>query len=250
VHAARLTLGLDDVKPFAPQELVVEERVAPRLAGLRAKSLVDFADELARATPAPGGGSVAAYLGALGTGLTTMVAALTHPGAPEEERGRLEELGARAEALRERLLRAVDDDTAAFEAMVSARRMKKKTPEEQAAREEAMLAATRQGIAVPMSVLEAAAEAAGLAAQVAAVGLEAAASDCGVSAWCARAAGSRERAAGRTRSARERGAHARGRARRLRNEKRERLRRPRRRAARAGGRSPRRSRGPASRRPR
>ena len=81
VRAARTSLGLDDVKPFDPANAVIEYRLAPRERGLRGLTLVGFADELSRSTPAPGGGSVSALAGALAGGLAAMVAALTHGGA-------------------------------------------------------------------------------------------------------------------------------------------------------------------------
>ncbi len=190
VAAARTSLGLDDVKPFEPEQAIIDYRLFPRETGLRAMSLLGFADELSRATPAPGGGSVSAYLGSLGAALASMVAALTHGSikgdAPEKER--LVELGRRAQDLKDRLARAVDRDTEAFEAMVAARRMPRKTDEQKAAREAAILEATRGGIEVPLSVVEAAAEVAELAREIADLGMDAAASDAGVAAWCARAA--------------------------------------------------------------
>jgi glutamate formiminotransferase/formiminotetrahydrofolate cyclodeaminase len=186
VRAARVSLGLDDVKPFEPEELIIDYRLAARSSGLRAMPLFDFADELSRDTPAPGGGSVAALAGSLGAGLASMVAALSHGSA--DDAARVEELGARAQGLKDRLMRAVDEDTAAFDGIVAARRMKKKTDEQKAAREVAIEAATRHAIEVPLGVVEAAAEVAELARDVAEVGLAGAASDCGVAAWCARTA--------------------------------------------------------------
>ncbi len=190
VAAARTSLGLDDVKPFEPGRAIIDYRLAPRETGLRGTSLLAFADELSRATPAPGGGSVSAYLGALGAALVSMVAALTHgsAGTDSPDREHLEEIGRRAQELKDRLARAVDRDTEAFGAMVAARRMPRKTDEQKAAREKAILEATRGGIEVPLSVVEAAAEVAELAREIASLGMEAAASDAGVAAWCARAA--------------------------------------------------------------
>jgi glutamate formiminotransferase/formiminotetrahydrofolate cyclodeaminase len=188
VRAARLSLGLDDVKPFDPAGAVIEYRLAPRERGLRALSLVGFADELSRSTPAPGGGSVSALAGAMAGGLASMVAALTHGGADAAKRAALEELGTAAQALKDRLLVAIDDDSAAFDAIVAARRLPKATPGQQAEREAAILAATRRAIEVPLSVVEAAAELGALVERAAALGMAAAMSDVGVAAWCARTA--------------------------------------------------------------
>jgi glutamate formiminotransferase/formiminotetrahydrofolate cyclodeaminase len=185
VDVARASLGLDDVKPFEPSDAIIDYRLGPRATGLRAMSVTEFADELSRDTPAPGGGSVAALAGALGSGLVSMVAALAHGG---ENAPRLGELGVRAQGLKDRLLRAIDDDTAAFDGIVAARRKPKKTDEQKAAREEAIVQATRGAIQVPFSVVELAAEVAGLARAALDLGLDATASDAGVAAWCARSA--------------------------------------------------------------
>ena len=187
VHMARVSLGLDDVKPFEPQRAIIDYRLTPREEGLRALSLVGFADELSRSSPAPGGGSVAALAGSLAAGLVSMVAALTH-GAVEASREKAVAVGEQAQRIKDALLRAVDEDTRAFEGIVAARRLKKKTEEQQRAREAAIVDATRRAIEVPLAVAERAAEAAALARDVVDIGLEAAASDCGVAAWCARAA--------------------------------------------------------------
>ena len=162
--------------------------MAPREQGLRGRTLVGFCDELSRSSPAPGGGSVSALAGALGASLVSMVAALTHPGAAPAARAELERLGAAAQELKDRLLCAIDDDSAAFEGIRAARRLPKKTPEQQMEREAAILAATRRAIEVPLTVVELAGEAASQAERVAAIGLSAALSDAGVAAWCARTA--------------------------------------------------------------
>ncbi|MCU0230268.1 MAG: glutamate formimidoyltransferase [Acidobacteria bacterium] len=188
VRAARLSLGLDDVKPFDPSSAVIEYRMAPRERGLRAMSLVGFADELSRSTPAPGGGSVSALAGALAGGLVAMVSALTHGGADASRRADLEALGTAAQALKDRLLVAIDDDSAAFDAIVAARRLPKATPEQHAAREAAIHAATRRAIEVPLSVVDAAAALGTLVEQAAEFGMAAAQSDVGVAGWCARTA--------------------------------------------------------------
>ncbi|MDQ7006808.1 MAG: glutamate formimidoyltransferase [Acidobacteriota bacterium] len=190
VAQAIASLGLDDVKPFDPAQAIIDYRLAPRQQGLRAMSLTDFADELSRPTPAPGGGSVAALAGALAASLVSMVASLTHASSrtSPEAREELEAWGVRAQALKDVLLKAIDDDTAAFEAIGAARRLPRKTDEQKAARAQAMVEATRRAIEVPLTVVEQAADAADLALKLASNGMEAAVSDAGVAAWCARAA--------------------------------------------------------------
>jgi glutamate formiminotransferase/formiminotetrahydrofolate cyclodeaminase len=190
VEIARASLGLDDVKPFDPHETIIDYRLARRDEGMRGASLTAFADELSRSSPAPGGGSVAALTGALSGGLTSMVASLTHPGRDmdAETRRRLQTLGTDAQRVKDALLRAIDDDAAAFDAIGAARRLPRKTEEQQAAREAAIVDATRHAIEVPLSVVETSARAASLAAEIAGIGLAAAASDAGVAGWCARTA--------------------------------------------------------------
>ncbi len=187
VRSARISLGLDDVKPFEPDRAIIEYRLRPREVGLRAKSLVAFADELSRSSPAPGGGSVAALAGSLAAALVSMVAALTHGGDPQR-RPALETLGAAAQSLKERLLVAIDEDSAAFDAIVAARRLPRSTEAQRTERDAAIQAATRRAIEVPLSVVEAAANLAELASEAAEIGLSAAMSDVGVAAWCARTA--------------------------------------------------------------
>lgn len=191
IETARLSLGLDDVKPFDPSAAVIEYRLEPRPHGLAALTVTGFADELSRATPAPGGGSAAALIGALGAGLAAMVAALTHGSGSGPDRAAgatLVALGTRAQALKDGLLRAIDRDSAAFDQIVAARRLPKKTAEQESARQAAIQRAIGGAIEVPLGVVDAAAEVAELAEQAASVGLAAAASDAGVAAWSARAA--------------------------------------------------------------
>lgn len=188
VDNAVSSLGLNDVKPFDPAEAIIDYRLAPREEGLRGMSLTAFADELSRSTPAPGGGSVAALVGSMGAALVSMVAALTHSGARDsaEMRDTLAALGEQAQTIKDELLRAIDADTQSFEGIGAARRLPRKTPEQQAVRARRIVEATRGAIEVPLAVVEKARDLADLARQIARIGLPAAASDAGVAAWCAR----------------------------------------------------------------
>lgn len=188
VHTAIRTLGLSEVKPFDRNERVIEYRLA-RSAQLAAMPIRAFADELASASPAPGGGSVSALAGALGAGLAAMVALLSH-----EKKGfeavhpDLDRLAARAQELKDQMLVAVDADTAAFDALLDAMRMPKGTPEEDAARDAAMADATVGATEVPLGVLEQCPEVIELCSEAARIGLQASLSDAGVGAQAARAA--------------------------------------------------------------
>jgi glutamate formiminotransferase/formiminotetrahydrofolate cyclodeaminase len=189
VHVAIHSLGLNDVAPFKPEEKIVEYAVAGGGTSLVGLSCRDFADELSSDSPAPGGGSVAALCGALGASLAGMVAALTRGKdgyAPQQ--GELEEAAARAQALKDEFLADVDRDTAAFNALMAAFRLKKGTPEEAAAREDAIRRATEEATRVPLGVLERTRETLSLAEIVVERGLRSSLSDAGVAALTAQAA--------------------------------------------------------------
>ncbi len=178
------SLGLSELYPFEVDKKIVEYRISdPRpLVGM---TVGDFVDETSSESPAPGGGSVAALAGALSGALSSMVAWLTvGKKGYEETFEAMKELAEKAQALKDNFLRAIDDDTAAFNGMMNAMRMPKKTDEQKAAREEAMQQATREAIAVPMSVLAACPEALDLA-EGATAGNENSLSDAAVAASCA-----------------------------------------------------------------
>ncbi|HUP47909.1 MAG TPA: glutamate formimidoyltransferase [Thermoanaerobaculia bacterium] len=188
LHTAIRTLGLSEVKPFDPEERVIEYRLAKE-SPLVSMTLRQFADELSSNSPAPGGGSVAALAGALGAGLAAMVAVLSH-----EKKGfdavqaDLDRIAVRAQELKDQLLAAVDADTAAFDTLLEAMRMPKATPEEEAARAAAMADATAGATEVPLGVLEKCPEVIELCREIARIGLQASLSDAGVGAQMARAA--------------------------------------------------------------
>ncbi len=188
VHTAVRSLGLNEVKPFDPRERVIEYRLSPpgRLASM---TLREFADELSSESAAPGGGSVSALAASLAAGLAAMVANLSHAKKGfEERREAFERIALRGQELKDRLLAAVDADTAAFEAYLEALRRPRTTAEEREARERALVEATVATIEVPMTTLEAAAELVELCVEVAGIGLEASLSDASTGAEMAQAA--------------------------------------------------------------
>jgi glutamate formiminotransferase/formiminotetrahydrofolate cyclodeaminase len=187
VQVASRTLGLSEVKPFDPREAVIEYRLAAP-APLAAMTLAAFADELSSDSPAPGGGSVAAYAGALGAGLAAMVANLSHPKKGFEGRlEALERIAVRGQELKARLLEAVDADTAAFDRYLSALRMPRESAEEKAARDAALVEGTIATIEVPMRTLEACPEIIELCREAGRIGLPASFSDAGTGSELARA---------------------------------------------------------------
>jgi glutamate formiminotransferase/formiminotetrahydrofolate cyclodeaminase len=189
VHTAVLSLGLADLAPFVPEQKIVEYRYAGASKGLAAMSLKDFADELSSSSPAPGGGSVAALCGALSASLTSMVAALTWSKAGKEAvKPSMKSAGAAAQEIKDWFVAAVDRDTEAFNAVLAAIRLPKKSPSEVAARSRALESASQGAARVPLEVLETTVRALELALIVAADGLASSASDAGVAGAAALAA--------------------------------------------------------------
>ncbi|HEX6643424.1 MAG TPA: glutamate formimidoyltransferase [Gemmatimonadales bacterium] len=190
IHIAVKSLGLDELAPFAPEERIIEYRLrgtAPgRLAGM---SLVQFADATAAETAAPGGGSTAALLGALGAALGTMVANLSaHKRGWDERWEEFSRWAERGQELKRELVALVDADTQAYERVMAAIGMPKGTAEEQAARRAALESANRGAIEVPWTVMRTAFDVFDLVEAMAEHGNPASASDAGVGALAARAA--------------------------------------------------------------
>ncbi len=182
VHAAVRSLGLNEVAPFDPKKKVIEYILAEDRP-LASMTLQEFADETSRDSAAPGGGSVAALAGALGASLAAMVANLPHPkSAFAPVREGLEAIAVEAQELKQRLLDAIDDDTAAFNRLMEANRL---SGEEKAA---AVREATLDAARVPLSVVEACPRIAELCGRAAELGMAASASDGGVGAAMTRAA--------------------------------------------------------------
>ena len=189
VKAAMVSLGLDEITPFDPAAKVVEYRFRGAPAGLVNQTQTEFANELSKDSPAPGGGSVAALAGALSAALSSMVASLTFAKVGmEDARPEMESTGRDAQALKDWFLAAVDRDTDAFNAVLTAIRMPRKTEEDRAAREAAMARANLEATLVPLRVLERCVEALELAHVAALDGNPNSVSDAGVAAACAVAA--------------------------------------------------------------
>jgi glutamate formiminotransferase/formiminotetrahydrofolate cyclodeaminase len=187
--AAVLSLGLGQLGPFDAKKKVIELAVVeePRLGSA---TLRQFVDVLSTASPTPGGGSVAALCGSLGAALAAMVANLTvGKKGYEDYDEEMRRIAAVGQALKDELLAAVDRDSAAYDGVMGAMRLPKKTPEEQAARKVAVERANKDATAVPLEVMRAAAKVAELCDGVADQGFRPSLSDAGVAAAAARAAG-------------------------------------------------------------
>ena len=192
IRIAVKSMGLDELKPFRPEEKIIEymlEAGGEQSALLTDMSLTAFAEETASESPAPGGGSVSAYLGALGAALGTMVANLSaHKAGWDDRWEEFSDIAEDGQALVRRLLHLVDEDTAAFNRIKAAIGMPKGTDDERRAREEAMEAATVYACEVPLQTMTAALDCFGVLALTAQKGLKASASDVGVGALAARTA--------------------------------------------------------------
>lgn len=190
IKIAVKSMGLDELKPFVKEEKLIEEMISDKGSNkLVSMTCKGFADETASESPAPGGGSISAYMGALAAALGTMVANLSahKPGwdlrwrefSDEAEKGR---------KLMDRLMSLVDEDTAAFNRIMSVFAMPKKTEDEKAARSKALEDATLYATEVPLSTMEAACEVLPLLETMARKGNPASVSDAGVGALAARSA--------------------------------------------------------------
>ncbi len=179
VQLAVASLGLNDVKPFDPNLGVIEYRLGGREEGLRGLTVTGFADETSSDSAAPGGGSVAALCGALAASLAAMVANLTVPSAAPDASETLSATAVRAQELKDCLLRAIDEDTIAFEKVIQANRLPKATDADRTARHAAILDANKAATTVPLGVLELSVEAVRLAADLVETGLPSAVSDVG-----------------------------------------------------------------------
>ncbi len=184
------SLGLDEMAPFNPEERVIEYRLEIAEARPLARlTLQQFVDETASESVAPGGGSVAAAVGALGAALATMVANLAaHRRGWEERWAEFSDWAERGQRLKEQLLHLVDDDTRAFNRVIIARGMPKDTEDERRERAAALEAANLGALEVPWQVMRTAYATFELLHAMAEQGNPASASDAGVGALCARAA--------------------------------------------------------------
>jgi len=190
IKIAVKSMGLDELYPFKPEEKIIEYMLRDKAdRKLVSMALDEFADETASESPAPGGGSIAAYIGALGASLAAMVANLSSHKRGWDERW--EEFSRHAEKgqyFKDELLKMVDADTRAFNAIMQAMGMPKSTDEEKTVRSRALRDATRQAIEIPFRVMELAAESMETIKAMAETGNPNSVSDAGVGALCARSA--------------------------------------------------------------
>ncbi len=194
IKIAVKSMSLDDLRPFDPKEKVIEYLMEDEASKAASERLVrlsvkDFARETASESPAPGGGSVSAAMGAFGAALATMVANLSaHKRGWDERWKEFSDVAEKGWKIMDELTSLVDEDTAAFNRIMDVFAMPKGTPEEKAARAAAMEDATLYAATVPLKTMEASLKALPLALEMARKGNPASASDAGVAALAALAA--------------------------------------------------------------
>jgi glutamate formiminotransferase/formiminotetrahydrofolate cyclodeaminase len=190
IKIAVKSLGLDELVPFKPEEKIIEymlrDKTDSKLINMPLKT---FADETASESPAPGGGSVAAYIGALAASLAAMVANLSsHKKGWDERWEEFSNWAEKGQLYKDKLLQLVDADTKAFNQIMSAMGLPKTTEEEKAARKKAIADATRLAIEIPFKVMEASFDSMEVIKVMAVTGNPNSISDAGVGALCARSA--------------------------------------------------------------
>jgi glutamate formiminotransferase/formiminotetrahydrofolate cyclodeaminase len=190
IHIAVKSMGLDELGPFHAEKRIIEYLLDDKNSRpLIAMKLDDFADLTASESPAPGGGSISAYAGALGAALGSMVANLSASKKGWEDKWNFySEYAVQLQALKKELLRLVDEDTQAFNKVMDAFKLPKATDDEKAQRKEAIRAATHYAMEVPMKVMRTANKCLPLLLKMAESGNPNSVSDAGVGALCARTA--------------------------------------------------------------
>ena len=184
IKIAVKSMGLDELGPFDPGEKIIEYQLKKGEAkSLTDRSLAAFMEETASESPAPGGGSVSAYMGALGAALATMVANLSsHKRGWDERWEEFSQWAERGKVIQERLLKLVDEDTRAFNGILEAFGLPNGSAPEQEIRKAAIEAATLQAIQVPFEVMKVAFDGFEVAQAMAETGNPNSVSDAGVGA--------------------------------------------------------------------
>jgi glutamate formiminotransferase/formiminotetrahydrofolate cyclodeaminase len=183
-------MGLDELSPFKPEEKIIEYMLKDKNdSRLVSMPLNDFADETASESPAPGGGSIAAYIGSLGVSLGTMVANLSsHKKGWDDRWEEFSSWAEKGQQYKDELLRLVDADTKAFNGIMTAMSLPKGTDDEKAVRKQAISDATKFAIEIPFKVMQLSYDSMEVIKAMAETGNPNSVSDAGVGALCARSA--------------------------------------------------------------
>jgi len=189
IKIAVKSLGLDDLKPFHPKERIIEYLLEDNSTKLVDLTVADFAEETAGESMAPGGGSIAAYVGTLGVSLGTMVANLSaHKAGWDDKWEFFSEWAVKGQAYKNRLLFLVDEDTNAFNKIIDGFRMPKTNDAEKEARKEAIEEATKYATEIPYQVMETAYNSIEVMQAMIKEGMQSSLSDSAVGVLCARTA--------------------------------------------------------------
>jgi len=190
IRIAIKSMGLGELGPFIPEERIIEYLLKDKTASkLVSMSLAEFADETASESPAPGGGSISAYVGSLGASLAGMVANLSsHKKGWDDRWEEFSNWAEKAQVYKDELIRLVDLDTTAFNRIMESFGLPKSTPEEKTARDKAIQDATRYAIEVPFKVMQVALNSMEVIKAMVEMGNPNSVTDAGVAALCARTA--------------------------------------------------------------
>ncbi len=190
IKIATKSLGLDELSPFKPEERIIEYLLKDESKSRLIKmDLVEFADETASESPAPGGGSISAYIASLGISLGTMVANLSsHKPGWDDRWKEFSDWAEKGQYYKNELLKLVDEDTNAFNKIMIAFGLPKSTDEEKKARTQAIQDATKYATEIPFKVMELAGESMVIIKKMVEIGNPNSITDAGVGALCARSA--------------------------------------------------------------
>ncbi|MFN0187638.1 MAG: glutamate formimidoyltransferase [Bacteroidia bacterium] len=189
IHIAVKSMGLDELGPFNPQERIIEYQLEAEQKRLIDMNLVAFANETASESPAPGGGSISAYVATLGVSLGTMVANLSASKKGwEDSWEEFSDWAEKGQQFKKQLMHLVDEDTRAFNMILEAFKLPKGTDEEKAIRKEAVQAATKFAIEIPFQVMEVTLQSMQVMKAMVEKGNPNSITDAGVGALCARTA--------------------------------------------------------------
>jgi glutamate formiminotransferase/formiminotetrahydrofolate cyclodeaminase len=190
VKIAIKSMGLSELSPFIPEERIIEYLLKDKAnSKLASMTLIDFADETASESPAPGGGTISAYMGALGAALATMVANLSsHKKGWDSRWEEFSNWAEKGQLYKDELVRLVDEDTAAFNNIMEAFSLPKSNDEEKTVRNKAIQNATGYAIEIPFKVMQAAYGSLTVIKAMAESGNPNSVTDAGVAALCARSA--------------------------------------------------------------
>lgn len=190
IKIAIKSMGLDELGPFNPKDRIIEYMLdSDSDKKLIDMTLAEFADETASESPAPGGGSISAYVGSLGISLATMVANLSaHKRGWDARWEEFSDYADQGQILKDELLHLVDEDTNSFNKIMEAMRLPKGSKAEQKIRKKAMDAATKYAILIPFKVMETSLQSMDIIQQMAEIGNPNSITDAGVGALCARTA--------------------------------------------------------------